>query len=91
LQQLEVGLADREHGERRGVRRQVLLVLHGDAELVGQHVLDGVHVLEGDGDVLDALDLHGCSCGRGVRDRRPMIAVAGAIAIRAVVSPGCGC
>ena len=87
LQQLEVGFAHREHGQRRGVRRQMLLVLHGDAELVGQHVLDRVHVLEGDGDVLDALDLHACSCARCLRGTdRPMIAIAGRIAIRSALA-----
>jgi hypothetical protein len=36
----------------------MLLILHSDAELVRQHVLDRVHVLERYGDVLDPLDLH---------------------------------
>ncbi len=64
MQQFEVGLADGKHGQRRGMRRHGLLIFHGDGELVGQHVLDGVHVLEGDGDVLDAFDLHGGSGAR---------------------------
>src|SRR5581483_6710122 len=58
LQELQIGLTDRIHGEARRMLGQVLLVLHGNAELLLEHVFQHLHVLAGYGDMLHALDLH---------------------------------
>jgi hypothetical protein len=39
----------------------MLLILHRNAERVLQDVAHGLDALHGNGDVLDALDLHGCT------------------------------
>src|SRR5262249_33929687 len=55
LQELDVGLSDRQHGQAR--LADLLLVLEREAERVPQEV-DGLRErVHGDGDGLDALDL----------------------------------
>src|SRR5262249_37074104 len=70
LEQFQVGLTHGIHGDLRLVLREVLLVLHGQAELVLEQRLDGLDVADGEGDVLNTLDLHG-SFSMGGRDGPP--------------------
>src|SRR6185369_11305334 len=56
LQQLDVGLADRQHGQA-GLA-DLLLVLRGEAERVPQQVHGLAERVHRDRDVLHALDLH---------------------------------
>src|SRR5215831_18498176 len=63
LEQLDVRLADRQHGETR--LADLLLVLEGQAERVLQQFDRLPERVHGDGDVLDALDVHGRSSELG--------------------------
>jgi hypothetical protein len=56
LQQLDIGLADRQHADPR--RHPLLGVFEVEPEFVAEQLRHEVHVFDRDGDVFDSLDLH---------------------------------